>query len=241
MSTTERSAAYPYISLEKAVVLLEKVRKGLGCANVTRDQIAPVLGHSKCTGPAGRKIAALAHYGLLEKEKDSYKISKLANKILTPISNDEKENALKEAALTPVIFAGVYERFSPDGRLPDALSAILHREYGVTINAADLAKDNLINTLAYAGVLDINTQQFTATIKSSNENDNCIPPNIQTGKEVQKDREKSEGSQKFQVYELPLSLGKARLELPQKLSKKDLATLESLFQLVKHFVDEEEV
>lgn len=238
MAKGERSTAYPSLSLEEAVILAGKVRDGLGSGDVTRDQMSPVIGHEKLTGPAASKIAAIAHYGLLDKAKGTYRISSLATKILSPISDHETAEALQEAALQPTLFAKIYETYLPGGRLPDSIEAIMHREHGVTRDASKTAHENLVDTLVYAGMLDEQTRRFVASESCGDGNGVQEPSPGDVPRDRAPNPPGTDAPSAYQVYELPMTYGAAKVILPPKLTTKDFATLESLVGLVKHFVSD---
>jgi len=234
MAARERSTAYPSLSLEDALALVSKVRDGLGGGEVTRDQISPVIGHEKLTGPAASKIAALAHYGLLDKGKGTYRVSALATRILTPISEQEKNEALQEAALRPTLFAKVYEKYSRDGKLPTAIEAIIHREYGVTRDASKTARENLVSSFVFAGLLD-NEGNFIHDGETGS-GELGVPPAVEDSPATPSVPPTPAPPATYQVYELPMTHGTAKVILPPALTPKDFSTLESLVGLVEHFV-----
>lgn len=237
MTTRERSTAYPSLSLREAVELVDRVRNGLGSGEVTREQIAPVIGHENLSGPAASKVAAIAHYGLLDKGKGTYRVSELATKILSPIGDAERVEALQMAALQPSLFRSVYEKYSPDGRLPEAIEAIMHRDYGVTREAAKTAHENLVESLVYAGLLDAETRAFAnASSEDALGQDEGSQGSADSGSGSKQQSERVVVPPGSQVYELPMSLGTARIVLPPKLTLQDFQALESLVGLVKHFV-----
>lgn len=238
MTARERSTAYPSLSLEEAVILAGKVRDALGSGDITRDQISPAIGHEKLTGPAASKIGAIAHYGLLDKGKGTYRISSLATKILSPISEQERVAALQEAALRPTLFAKIYETYLPDGRLPAAIEAIMHREHGVTRDASKTAHENLVDTLVYAGMLDEQTRCFGSSESCGDSDATEEPAKDDASRNPTPNPPAADAPSAYQVYELPMTFGIAKVILPPKLTSKDFATLESLVGLVKHFVSD---
>lgn len=237
-SSRQRSPAYPAIPLEQAVELVGKVRHGLGGGDVTREQIAPQIGHEKATGPANTKIAAMAHFGLLEKGKGAYRVSELATRILTPISDQEKTDAIRQAALRPTIFASIYQKYVPEGKLPAALESVLQREYSVTPAAAKTIRDNLIATLTYAGLMEDDTLRFTRdNIDSAEMLSEKFSGNGPAQHKTDISTPTNSGSQ---IYEMPMSFGTAKIVLPSRITIKDFDALKSLLDLVRHFISDEE-
>jgi hypothetical protein len=236
MATRERSTAYPSLSLCEAAELVAKVRNGLGSGEVTREQIAPVIGHEKLTGPAASKIGAMAHYGLLDKGRGTYRVSELAVRILSPLSDDERVEALQIAALEPSLFRAIYDKYLPDGKLPQAVEAIMNRQHGVTREAAKVARENLVATLAYAGLMDESDWSFGQPKQTESCGDHPDERGEAGISQQQALRQQPPLSTGGQVYELPMSSGTAKLSLPSRLTAEDFNALESLVGVIKHFV-----
>lgn len=147
----ERSVAYPGVSLGDAVQYAAKLKESLGSGPYSREEAARAMGHVKLTGPAARKVAALAHYGLLERTGSVYRQSKLALVILAPVSDIEKENAIKQAAVTPRLFQKLCEKFNNQA-LPTLLSNILARE-GIGMKVSEEVANIFRETMEFAGLL----------------------------------------------------------------------------------------
>src|SRR5262245_60795254 len=85
--TKTRSRAYPALSLCEAVDVLRQLMGVFGFRDGDRDSIARKLGHSSgLSGVAGRKVAALVHFGLLERRESRYRVTALAQHICDSIS-----------------------------------------------------------------------------------------------------------------------------------------------------------
>jgi hypothetical protein len=235
MKKRERSTAYPALPLDAVIDLAKTVREKLGSGEITREQIAQAIGHQSVTGPAAQKVAAIAHYGLLSKGRGTYRISELATRVLYPVGEEERAEAVREAALTPSVFGRIYTRYEPEGTLPSALDVIMHREYGLTLAASKIAHENLVRTWVYAGLLDETDRSFIAPAGSAavaSDPDDGSTPRTQASDQ----RHESPRISRQQAYELPMSGGKATVTLPPELTKRDYAALESLVGLIKHFV-----
>lgn len=100
MNAKNRSRAYPALDLREAVGALRKLLKTNGSEKSDRDTIAQALGHSNgSSGIAGRKIAALMHFGLLEKSAEGYRLTELARHISTAVSKEGLQRAFDPATL----------------------------------------------------------------------------------------------------------------------------------------------
>src|SRR3989338_11202328 len=109
--TKDRSVAYPGVPLSEAIGFTSKLRDSLGRGPYSREEAAKALGHSQLTGPAARKVAALVHYGLLERSGNTYSQSQLAQDILKPLSDEQKETSIRRAAVAPRLFQKLCQRF----------------------------------------------------------------------------------------------------------------------------------
>jgi hypothetical protein len=150
--TRERSTPYPGVPLEKAIAMVAEIKVALGKGPYSRTAAAQALGHSTLTGPAARKVAALVHYGLLDRSGgDAYVLGKTVNDILHPISEDQRRGAIALAAVQPKLFSKLIQQYSGQG-LPRMLSSILIRD-GVSSGAAEEVATIFSETLSYAGLL----------------------------------------------------------------------------------------
>ena len=147
----DRSVAYPGVSLSDAIESTGKLRDSLGRGPYSREEAAKALGHTQLTGPAARKVAALAHYGLLERTGNTYSQSQLAQDILKPLSDEQKEVSIKRAAISPRLFLKLCERFNGQA-LPSMLQNIVIRE-GVSEGAANEVVRIFTETMQFAKIL----------------------------------------------------------------------------------------
>lgn len=104
-----RSPNYPSCGLDGAVSMARKIWDKDKRTTLSMEQAAHDVGYSGLSGPARTSIAALRKYGLLEDAKDGMRLSDLALRILHPANDDERLEALREAALKPELFRQVYE------------------------------------------------------------------------------------------------------------------------------------
>src|SRR3989338_6655485 len=147
----ERSTPYPGITLENAISSITNLKKALGKGPYSRMAIAQALGHSKLTGPAVRKVAALSHYGLLERKGDVYTLSSVVLDILDWVTEEKKTSAILKAVKSPALFSKLINQFQGQS-LPSRLDSILVRE-GIGSNAASEVVSIFTENLKYAGLL----------------------------------------------------------------------------------------
>lgn len=127
----ERSRAYPSVGLEEALKRVENIKNNLGLnGQFNRDSIAVGMGYGSLNGASARAAAALVHYGLLDREKDQYSLSPLAKRYLLPVTDTDQDVAIKEAALSPALFADIFESFKGQV-IPRQFQNRLIQEFGI--------------------------------------------------------------------------------------------------------------
>ena len=129
--------------------MLRQLVKSYGFAEKDRDSIAQALGHaSGLSGVAGRKVAALVHFGLLERSGSQYRPTELSRHIFKSISSE----ALQRAFLTPPLFQELVDRYRPEGTVPRYFAQALP-EHGVTEAAKHEVARIFMASGEYAGIL----------------------------------------------------------------------------------------
>ena len=126
-----RSPTYPSMSLEDALSAVAKIENKYRTSIVDRGEAAKLIGYSSHSGPAGKALAALASYGLLERAgKGETRVTDRAKAILYAGSDEERLEGLMAAAFEPPLFRDLRERFGAainDGMLPES-GVIRHLE-----------------------------------------------------------------------------------------------------------------
>lgn len=150
-----RSKRYPRIPLEEAVSIVGHLHEKFGNASFDRDSLAVALGYSSGdSGSVTMRAAALVHYGLLRKSKRGYFLSELAQRICSPLTEEERIESLKLAALSPGLFREVFDSFSGDGRFPEMLHVLLVKDFGVARKVARKVDTLFRDSIAFAGLID---------------------------------------------------------------------------------------
>lgn len=110
-SLRERSPNYPGISLITAEEYVKTFYEKHKRSSVPMAVAAKVVGFNTVSGPAKSRYAALKQYGLVEMEKQDYvKLTDLGLTLaLSPVTAPEHLDALRRAALTPPIFAELFQ------------------------------------------------------------------------------------------------------------------------------------
>jgi hypothetical protein len=176
-----RSKAYPAIDLESAVQRTELIQRNLGSNTwFNRQAIATGMGYKSLSGVANRAIAALVHFGLLERRKDTYKISDLASHIVLPISDEDRIEAILTALREPELYSELLNNYG-HGQLPNALPNILAHSHGINPNASNLAANAFITSAEYAGILQDGVFRVPQTNVNIDSQKNEEPSNHVTG------------------------------------------------------------
>lgn len=133
-----RSPNYPMFSLrtaiEKAKLVYQHEKRNFTTAAVIQRDI----GYKEGTGPAGRAVSALRQYGLLEERSGTYGVTDVGFLFTYAEENaPERQAALRESALKPMIFRELIEQF-PSGLPSDGtLRSYLIGKRGFNPTAVD--------------------------------------------------------------------------------------------------------
>jgi len=144
----------PAVPLGEALELLDRMRREAGFGPMDRETMAHALGHSSLSGSANRRVAALNHFGLVERQKGgAYRISDLGKSLLMPVDAKERASALHQAVKEPTFYQELWERYSGQP-LPGMLPNILSREFGVHPNSGEEVAQIFRSSAEYAGLLE---------------------------------------------------------------------------------------
>jgi hypothetical protein len=138
--------------LESALETVSTLRAKLGDGPYSREQAAIELGYSGISGISSTKIAACAHFGLLDKSGGVYLLSELAKRIIASTSDEERRVATVEAAKTPTLYAKLISAYGGQA-LPTSLNNILDRQYGIISKKAEIAARLFKESIEFAGIL----------------------------------------------------------------------------------------
>ena len=173
-----RSASYPSCNLREAVEAIDKIKKGLGNSPFNRDNGAKALGYGGVNGASASKIGALVHFGLLERVGGAYKVSTLAERIVLPKSDEDKQLAIVEAAKIPKLYSSLFDIYQ-NSSLPAMLSNILVHDHRIEPSVSKKAANDFTESMEYAGLLkngvlvtsDDNVRKLTQGSKSDSKED----------------------------------------------------------------------
>lgn len=148
-----RSPNYPGVSLRDAIDRLRKLAGEIGQRSADRETVAVALGYSGLSGVSATLISALNKYELLDGRGDDIKVSDLAMAILYPSGEEEREAALRKAALAPALFRELHERFG-NAQNDDLIRNYLLRNK-FSPSAVDAAISSYRETIEFVGGLDL--------------------------------------------------------------------------------------
>lgn len=114
MEDKSRSPRYPSINLAEAVDRIKTIYEKEHTHRANREVIARDLGYAGLNGASAAVIGSLRQFGLLESAGDGLRVSDIATTIVElPPGSPERVEALREAALSPKLFAELNEFFGP--------------------------------------------------------------------------------------------------------------------------------
>ena len=152
----ERSTSYPSMNVEEAFARLVQLKDSMGLnGNYKRETVAKGIGYNTITGTSARSVAALVHYGLLVRDKDTYSISPNGRRFLIPTDDNDQPAAIREAALSPKLFEQLFSEY--EGQvLPKLIGNILATKYWVQEKVASTVVKLFESSMAHAGLLGAN-------------------------------------------------------------------------------------
>ena len=146
---------YPAYTLEDALGVAQAIQNANAGLPFARALLAGALGTTPKSSAFTQRLNASAAYGLTQGGYNDADISLTTlGEALAAVSDDDRAQALVEAAMTPPIFGRFYDML--DGkRLPESAYAqnLLQRELGVTESLTDECLSILIANGEYAGII----------------------------------------------------------------------------------------
>jgi len=105
----KRSPNYPALGLSEALEKVKAVFQKEHSTEVAPEVMVGHFGYGGLNGPARTTLSALKKYALISEGKTGLRVSDLAMKILHPENEDERQAALREAAMRPELFRQLAE------------------------------------------------------------------------------------------------------------------------------------
>ena len=227
----ERSPRFPAESLSDALVRTEALYTAAGRSPVTSDVAAREIGYGGLSGASRTAMAAISYYGLLQREGDKHRISELGLRLIRPLSDSDKLDSARTAALKPPVFAEI-EKDHSDCTEQVLASVLLHSGFtdDGARRAAKVYKENVAFIKSLEQGVPTNERPTNAPPKDPPLDLNFKLPNDQTG-----------GGPAPQIrgkmlaqYQIPLGANHAQLTFTgEKLLPEDFDALGEYVELFK--------
>jgi len=158
-SKRHRSPGFPNITLEEAISRLKIIYQHDKRAFTTVEAIITHLGYKGGRGgSAGRAVAALKHYGLVEEKSGQFRVSDIGFKLLhLPDDSEERKELIREIALYPSIFKRVFSYY--EGEIPSDTTLRSHLIFNEKFNPESVEQFIRVfrQTISFANpILEIN-------------------------------------------------------------------------------------
>ena len=143
---------YPYFNLAKSVELAAAVQ-GPGGNVCTPEQLGGYLQYKNTNGGGFvARVAAAKIFGLIETNQNKYRITNRAQRILFPVRDSERRQALVEAFLGVPTYKRIYEAHKGTTLPPEfGLQNYMRTEFGVPAPRAQQAVSVLLASAETAG------------------------------------------------------------------------------------------
>lgn len=157
----ERSPSFPFISLPRAIARAESLYGGHRREPTRLPALAQTWGYSPTSSGLQQTVAALKQFGLLDEEGSGpdrkVQVSELARRILVDLRPGAREEAVREAAEQPKLFAEYLPRWLPQRPSDAHCISELHFDRGFNESAAKQFLRVFDETVAFAGLRDRDT------------------------------------------------------------------------------------
>lgn len=240
----QRSKAYPGTPLEECIRHALKIKKMLGPGKHDRLSLAQAIGFKTVSGPVGSKIAALVHFGILDKIANTYSLSPESSRLTDPINDEERKMAVRDAFFSPTLFREIIEKFQSDGQVPVQLAVHLYRFHGIAQNAAEKVASIFRDSAEYAGIISQDGKILDQEHACDDGNqmaaasDIANPPVARISQQPIAPNTAGYIPGKDRLYVFPLSKGNAELRLPSQLSKRDVTIIKKHIEILELDIEE---
>ena len=154
-----RSPAYPAIALPQAMDLLGVIFRSFQSHPAPMEAVGEAVGMKAGGSSLNVRLAALKKYGMIDELGDtksggkSYRVSALGKDLaVLPQGSAEHAEALRKAALMPVIYESLWTRFGPELPADSLIRSYLVRERNFNAHQVDGAIADFRATIEYAGL-----------------------------------------------------------------------------------------
>lgn len=153
-----RSPNYPAIGLEEAVGKIEALYKQDLLVASPKDAALKHMGFEKAHGEAGRVLATLKSFGLIEEINDRIKLTQRGINIVVREAGDaQRADALRDASISPEIYRQLLKEYRDSLPSDVTLKSELIAVRKFNPNAVDGFIRDFRGTLKFAGLSDLST------------------------------------------------------------------------------------
>ncbi|MEL7006380.1 MAG: hypothetical protein AAFN93_27180 [Bacteroidota bacterium] len=155
VSKSLSSSSMPQRNIDDALKVAEVIYKNFAGQETPLSTIASIVGIGEKSTNMGYLIKAAESYGIIDKTKtNTYALSEQGRKILAPTYKGEKEEAIRQAILTPTLMSKIYSDYDKHPIPEDSffLNA-LEQKYDVPQNKASEIKNILLHNAQTANIL----------------------------------------------------------------------------------------
>lgn len=145
-----KSPTYPSLSLPRCLELAEKVRRSALKGHIDTRTAVELMGFKSVSGPASSALSAVKRFGLLEGRDQKIRVTNLARRILQPLDETEKAEAIREAASRPELYAHILRRFGGDPPSDSVIVSYIMRTFDFTQTGADTFVRAFRETVSFA-------------------------------------------------------------------------------------------
>jgi len=240
-----RGRRSPQFDLETAVGFLKRISESLGDGPFARAALAEALGHKAVSGIVNSKVGSLTHFGLLDRGRNSYRLSPLGQRILYPRDDSDRVSALAEAARSPALYRDLCQKFFGKG-LPSKLEGSLIHDFGVQSKTAPDVAACFRRSVEYARLLQHGVLSEVPTTTGSSEGSGRESEPHPNGQHAwsnsgQTGDQTPQSGQESEAFSIPLSRGRAAiLRISRPISESDFSRIRGWLDLMKDVLTDEE-
>lgn len=225
-----RSPRAPKHSLRQAIDYARLIYKGVHRSPIDAMTAFELMGFTGKSGASATSLGSIRQFGLIEGTGDKTRVSELALAIFEPSSEQERAEAIIEAANKPEVFRSINDRFN--GRVPTAdepIRAFLIRELGFSRGGSE-------ETIASLRSTEQDVQEARAQLTSTASPRGPQESQIEDRKDRSQSREYAEvqTSAPRKILHIPLTKEcSAELQLIGDVSERAIANLIRHIELMK--------
>lgn len=194
-----RSPRYPRFALMTAVSYAARLYDGAHRSTTDTLTAYKVMGFAGKSGASATALGAARQFGLVESSKGGVRVSDLGLRVLEPSSEDERIEALHEAAYKPHVFDQIFANFEELPRSDEPIRSFLIRSLDFSKSGADDCIAALRETIAQ--LPEIATKSIPSVEEHVGSAVSNEPPIVNEGRTTTEASNQSEG----QLVRIPLS------------------------------------